>query len=66
MMEFIKDPLRGFSFDRYPFRKGEGEKSIDFTVKMSLYTGFWVACVICELPGMLVFFGIYCLSLVRK
>jgi len=65
-MDLIRDPLRGFSFDRYPFRKGEGEKSIDFTVKMCFYTGFWLACVLCELPGMLVFFGIYGLSLVRK
>ena len=65
-MNLIRDPLRGFSFDRWPFKKGEGEKSIDYSVKMSFYTAFWLSCVLFELPGMLIFFGVYALTLVRK
>jgi len=64
--ELIKDPLRGFSFDRYPYQKKEGEKSIDFSVKMFLYCVMFTVGVSLELPGIIVLFGLYFLSLVRK
>ncbi len=66
MNDLIKDPLRGFSFDRYPYHKGEGEKSIDFSVKMFLYCGLFFGAVVAELPGLLALAGLYSLSLIRK
>ena len=62
----IQDPLRGISFDEYPYQKKEGEKSIDFSVKMMLYCLVFSVGLAYELPGLLVVFGLYCLSLVRK
>ena len=34
MSNWIRDPLRGFSFDKYPYERVGNEKSIDFSVKM--------------------------------
>jgi hypothetical protein len=64
--ELMRDPLRGLSFDSYPYRKRENEKSIDFSVKMFLYCLLFTGAVALDLPGILGLFGLYCLSLVRR
>ena len=66
MSNWIRDPLRGFSFDKYPYERVGNEKSIDFSVKMFLYCSLYLTAVIFELPGMIALGFLYFLSLKRK
>ena len=33
----FRDPLRGFSFDKFPYERAEGELEVDFMYKSAIY-----------------------------
>ena len=55
----MKDVLWFMNFDVWPFRRGEGEKRIDFTVKMMFYVMIWTGAVVFDWWAILIAYGSY-------